>query len=245
MIQNVITRGLWVEAPGDEWKIQIATIYLPGDRRATAVANLARTRGAGSAKASVHYYEVVTQGGSEGVWLDYLHGRHDEAWFTSGRSAITRDRLARVVFIVGARDQTYAYAQCAVFLHERPRPLTLISVVMAPVRLVARWLGGADRTSGPEDSDKDAAASQVVFDPQTGEVLHVHHLVAAPGARLPDESGLAADVMKLAEQISGRSARELDRLVVDKQDLAPGRRFKVDRAARRLMFLDDPPIESR
>ena len=80
---------------------------------------------------------------------------------------------------------------------------------------------GASSTSSREDT-------RVVYDRQTGEILHVHQALAVAGAKLPDESGLITSALDLASQMTGRPVEQMDVLSVPEEELNPHSRYKVN-----------------
>jgi hypothetical protein len=81
-------------------------------------------------------------------------------------------------------------------------------------------------------------ASRVYYDPTSGEVVHVHRLVSAPGERL-GEQAINREMNAFAESLRQRHTRELEVLAVEEAELnqliSGGGRLRVEAEARRLV----------
>jgi hypothetical protein len=70
--------------------------------------------------------------------------------------------------------------------------------------------------------------TRVIYDRQSGEILHVHQAVSLPGIKFPDENELKASAMDLASRATGRHVHQMDVLTVQEEELKPGTRYKVN-----------------
>ena len=77
--------------------------------------------------------------------------------------------------------------------------------------------------------------TRVIYDRETGEILHVHQALAVPGVKLPDESELKAAALDLASQTTGRPVEQMDVLSVREEELRPRTRYQVNVQDRRLV----------
>lgn len=78
-------------------------------------------------------------------------------------------------------------------------------------------------------------ATFVVFDRQSGDVLHTHHVSAAPGAVPPPEDELTKLILDHAVHATGRHARDVDCMKVAAGDVKPQSTYRVDLDGRRLV----------
>jgi hypothetical protein len=78
------------------------------------------------------------------------------------------------------------------------------------------------------------AMSAVAFDRASGEVLHVHHFYAMPGAALPSEDRIWATVMRDVAEIRGRRDTEVGVLLTEASELPRGTPLRVDPKTGRL-----------
>ena len=75
---------------------------------------------------------------------------------------------------------------------------------------------------------------RVYYDPGSGDVMHVHQLVSAPGEEL--DSRRVEDEMKVFEEAVRQRHGDVDYLVVEAADLqGSGESMKVDVEQRRLV----------
>ena len=79
-----------------------------------------------------------------------------------------------------------------------------------------------------QPSRPQPAASFVVFDRRTGDVLHHHMVSAAPGADIPDDDQLARFILDHAVHATRRHASEVDCLKVPADALKPKCSYRVD-----------------
>ncbi len=77
--------------------------------------------------------------------------------------------------------------------------------------------------------------TRVIYDRETGEILHVHQALAVPGAKLPDERELQYSALDLASQMTGRPAEQMAVLSVREEELNSRIRYKVNVHDRRLV----------
>ena len=90
------------------------------------------------------------------------------------------------------------------------------------------------------------AASFVVFDRATGEILLTHHVSAAPGAAVPAEAELTRFILQHAVLTTGREEGAMDCLKIAAADLQPMAEYRVDPEQRSLVRTkrpDEPPSE--
>ncbi len=89
-------------------------------------------------------------------------------------------------------------------------------------------------------------ASFVVFDPQSGTILHTHQVSSVVGAIVPRDDELAQFILDHAAHATGRHAKDLDCLKVAADDLEPRTTYRVDVATRRLIETsrDDRPRDA-
>src|ERR1700732_1521412 len=70
--------------------------------------------------------------------------------------------------------------------------------------------------------------TRVIFDRETGEILHIHQAVALPGIKFPDENKLRASAVDLASRTTGRPVQQMDVLSVREEELKTGTKYKVN-----------------
>lgn len=70
--------------------------------------------------------------------------------------------------------------------------------------------------------------TRVIYDRQTGEILHIHQAVALPGVKLPHENELRASAVDVAIRTTGRSVQQMDVLSVREEELKTGIKYKVN-----------------
>lgn len=77
--------------------------------------------------------------------------------------------------------------------------------------------------------------TRVVYDRETGEILHIHQAAALGGRRLPSEAELRAAAIDVASKITGISGQQMDVIQVRDEDLIPHTTHVVDIQSRRLV----------
>jgi hypothetical protein len=74
----------------------------------------------------------------------------------------------------------------------------------------------------------------VLFDPDDGEIRHVHHAVTIEGAAVKSQEAVEARARELARE-SGLGDKGLHALHVDASELELGQAYRVDPEKRRLV----------
>jgi hypothetical protein len=77
--------------------------------------------------------------------------------------------------------------------------------------------------------------TRVVYDVATGYIVHIHQVMALPGAEVPDGIDIDAQARSLASQISGKSEEELGVLNVKAEEVKSEVGYAVDLDAHRLI----------
>lgn len=80
----------------------------------------------------------------------------------------------------------------------------------------------------------------VLYDPNTGRVVHQHQVVTMKGGRHPDEKTMEKDAMEQLAHIQPGVAAKLSVLHVDPRTLKPGVLHKVDTAKHALVAVPLP-----
>jgi len=70
--------------------------------------------------------------------------------------------------------------------------------------------------------------TRVIYDRETGEILHVHQAIALPGIKFPDENELRASAIDVASRMTGRPVEQMDVLCVREEELKTGAKYKVN-----------------
>jgi hypothetical protein len=78
----------------------------------------------------------------------------------------------------------------------------------------------------PQSSER--ADIRVVYDRETGEILHVHQAIALAGIKLPNEDVLRTSAVELASRMTGRPVQQLDAVAVREEQLETGTKYKVN-----------------
>lgn len=92
------------------------------------------------------------------------------------------------------------------------------------------------QTSGPEGS---TVFTFLVYDPESGDVVHGHRELFLPDSKVPGEEELAKLALEHAAQATDRDAGKLRALQVSDEELKPGVGYRVDPDSERLEPLDD------
>lgn len=243
MLSNVLTKEVWVESFSDhEWKFHTLTIKTNGSRL-TALTSLSRIQGEGAAKAEIVEYTVDL--GKNTSKTEFLYTRPYESerdvfgnrvvrewWIAEGRSRITIDNGTSVTFRLGAGPHTFAHFVCAVFAHQL-KSMTLLG------HAISAWANKVLLKDARADRCDETSETHVVFDRATGSIVHVHHSMPLD-TRAPEKAQLAADALRLAEQLTDRDRADLDTISVRDADLEQRRRLKVDVTSRRIIAIDEP-----
>jgi hypothetical protein len=145
MIETIMTRQLWEESLSEKKVTRSVTIYLGEQTRppkVTALINLSRVGGSGTAKAFIWSYEQL--------WPGYTYPITIQAGVPEPRSGPDPDELLKgpsVVTFSGAHSVTFAltvrnmfaYATCIVFIYRR----TLLEEILSLPSRIFRF--GQDR----------------------------------------------------------------------------------------------------
>jgi hypothetical protein len=75
---------------------------------------------------------------------------------------------------------------------------------------------------------------RVVYDAQTGQVVHTHHVVVLPNAKAPSEKQLDADAISLAGKVGRRPTNSLKVLTVKSDDFRDNAIYVVNIATGKL-----------
>jgi hypothetical protein len=70
--------------------------------------------------------------------------------------------------------------------------------------------------------------TRVVYDRQTGDILHVHQFISLPGVLLPNAAELSAVACDLASRITGKSIEHMGVLAVEEDELKNDANYRVD-----------------
>jgi hypothetical protein len=96
------------------------------------------------------------------------------------------------------------------------------------------------RMSGPTDTDAGLRVQQirVYFDPTSGEIVHVHQLLAPAGDPL-DEQRIEDEMQAFEESVRDRHSEGLEYIVVDdelvREAVSPEVNLRVDVSRRKLV----------
>lgn len=90
-------------------------------------------------------------------------------------------------------------------------------------------------TQPPDTSRSAPAATFVVYDLRSGEILLTHHLSIAPGAALPEEHELERFILEHAAQATARDAGHIGCTKAAAGDLQPRTTYRVDLGSKRLV----------
>jgi hypothetical protein len=82
--------------------------------------------------------------------------------------------------------------------------------------------------------------TRVVYDSESGDIVHVHHVVILPNANGPDEDHLDAEAVSLASQFSKRPGAALQALKVESSEFQEGARYRVNPETRKLQQISEP-----
>lgn len=80
-----------------------------------------------------------------------------------------------------------------------------------------------------------------IYDQNSGDVVHVHHVTIAPGAEPPSDSELEEGAIQLAIKLGDLNREALAILSVDRSALRYDHSYSVDVESRRLRAV---PVES-
>jgi hypothetical protein len=85
----------------------------------------------------------------------------------------------------------------------------------------------------------------VLYDPQTGRVVHQHQVVTMKGGQHPDEKTMEKDAMEQLAHIQPGVTQKLSVLHVDPRTLKPEALHKVDTAKHVLVEAPRPPAKRK
>jgi hypothetical protein len=90
-------------------------------------------------------------------------------------------------------------------------------------------------------------SSLILFDPKSGYIVHVHHVVTLEGGKHPDDTAIARDAREILATIQPQFAKDVLSLQVPPDTFAPGRFFKVDPEKRNLveLIVEENPRRTR
>lgn len=80
-----------------------------------------------------------------------------------------------------------------------------------------------------------AIARAVVFDKNTGDIVHVHSIFTFPGAAAPTGDELVAEARVKAGKATGRADATLDVLHIRHDEIAHGHHYRVKLPERKLV----------
>jgi hypothetical protein len=83
----------------------------------------------------------------------------------------------------------------------------------------------------------------LIYDAETGEVIHGHKVLVLPGVEPPSEEELQKQALDMATKVTERPAGKLKTLAVEEKDLKPGHLPHVDPKSRKLE--QHPPKDQR
>lgn len=85
----------------------------------------------------------------------------------------------------------------------------------------------------------------VLYDAESGEVLHLHQIIAMAGAPPPTDEELKAEAYELAAEARKRAQRTMDSLIVPVEAFDRSVAYCVDVKKRRLQEIDRAPTPGR
>jgi hypothetical protein len=97
-----------------------------------------------------------------------------------------------------------------------------------------------ERPKPPKAADGEVI-TKLVYQHQTGEILHVHSVMVVSGAEAPSEAAIEAEARVLASEIKGTPEAEAGVLTIQLDDLAHGVTYAVDPNTRRLVVRSPAP----
>lgn len=77
--------------------------------------------------------------------------------------------------------------------------------------------------------------TKLVYNNETGEIIHVHSVMVTPEAETPSDAAVEAEARSLACDISGTPERNAEVLTVNLDELDRGATYAVDLTTRRLV----------
>ena len=146
MIDNVITRELWVDAiDSDQWITNSVTVYVGKDYwsapTVTVQTNLSRTLGGGIASAALSAISYFPPDGAEPVsrpyWVPIGDTEPEVTHITKQRSREVMAHCHSVSFILGAKRMSAA-STGTVFVHSLS---SLKALVTSPVKFIESLIG--------------------------------------------------------------------------------------------------------
>lgn len=87
----------------------------------------------------------------------------------------------------------------------------------------------------PVESSPHRVDTRVIYNRETGEILHIHQASTLPGGRLPGEDELIACAIDVASRSTGVSGEQMDVIRVREEDLTPKIKYMVDVQSKRLV----------
>jgi hypothetical protein len=241
MIESVLTKGMWVESTSTRSNTHTATIYIGNDSfrrpRVTAEIAISRFAGSGTAKAYIWSYEyqprffdpeLITQ------MVEPPLADDDPLRLIKGLSQDTFNNASSVTFGVTVTDM-FVFANCTVFVYQST---SVADILFRPIRFLRDLLAGISTTKdGPikksGSSQMTETETGLVYDRETGEILHVHEVTLMQGGKLPNEKDLKASVISLTRKSINRPGTDMDVIFVQ-EELVPGKKYRVDVQGKRL-----------
>ncbi len=245
MIESILTKGMWVESTTPRSNTHTTTIYIDSHSfrrpRVTAEIAISRFAGSGTAKAYIWSYgyqatffnpELMTQ------LLEPPLADKDPLRLIKGVSQYTFSNAVSVTFGVTVTNM-FAFANCTVFIYESK---SLVDILFTPIRFVRDWVTGSGTSKS--DAIKKLGSSEMagtetglVFDRETGGILHIHEVMVMQGGKLPDEEELKVSAIALAGKSTKKPEAQLDAIFVQ-EELVPGKKYHVDVQGKRLVSTD-------
>lgn len=81
--------------------------------------------------------------------------------------------------------------------------------------------------------------TRIVYDRETGEIIHIHQALALPGGKLPDENELRCSAIDLASRETGTSGEKMDVIRIREDDLNNNTKYSVDVKKKCLVITSD------
>jgi hypothetical protein len=76
--------------------------------------------------------------------------------------------------------------------------------------------------------------THLIYDPESGEVVHGHTTIVFPGADSPSPEEVEQRALEEAARATNRDAASLSALAVEHEDLEHGAHYRVDPKSKRL-----------
>jgi hypothetical protein len=91
-------------------------------------------------------------------------------------------------------------------------------------------------TERPAETQPDDVRTHtyLVYDPETGDLVHGHKALLLPYGEAPGKDQLLEEALGLAAEATGRKVDRLRAIEVSEDDLEPGVEYRVDPKTERL-----------